>query len=182
MKTQLSCANFAVAVFILQTTAFDFAMQLQNGHNRVMLFTTADGIEILDRPLHQPVEDEDFEPSPRSHGGARENAGRPAKGFVKPKATSDYDQARARNELAKAQLNELDVMVKTGEYGSRAQFRQASATTIAALAQTLRSIPDNLERKLGVSAEVATEVGVLIDNALNDLASEFEMMTSQHAP
>ncbi|UZZ64581.1 terminase small subunit [Curvibacter phage PCA1] len=157
-------------------------MQLQNVHNRRMLFTTADGIEILDRPLRQPEDELEPEPQVRSHGGAREGAGRPAKGFVKPKASTDYDLARARNELAKAELNELDVKVKTGEYGSRAQFRQASATAIAALAQTLRSIPDNLERKLGVTPEVASEVSVLIDNALNDLASEFEMMTSQHAP
>lgn len=157
-------------------------MQLQNVHNRGMLFTTADGIEILDRPLRPTEEDDEPEQVTRTHGGAREGAGRPAKGFVKPQSASKYDEARARNELAKAELNELEVKTKTGEYGSRAQFRQASATAIAALAQTLRSIPDNLERKLGVSADVATEVGVLIDNALADLASEFEMMTSQHAP
>lgn len=156
-------------------------MQVQNVHNRGMLFTTADGIEILDRPLRQTVEEDEPAPAPRTHGGARAGAGAPAKGYVKPKAASNYDEARARNELAKAELNELEVKTKTGEYGSRAQFRQASATAIAALAQTLRSIPDNLERKLGVSADVAGEVGVLIDNALNDLASEFEMMTSQHA-
>lgn len=147
-----------------------------------MLFTTDDGIEVLDRPLRQIEDDEPVVQAPRTHGGARAGAGAHAKGYVKPTAASEYDQARARNELAKAQLNELDVKIKTGEYGSRAQFRQASATAIAALAQTMRSIPDNLERKLGVSADVATEVGVLIDNALNDLASEFEMMTSQHAP
>lgn len=44
------------------------------------------------------------------------------------------------------------------------------------MAQTLRSVPDNLERKLGVSPEVALEVGILIDAALNDVAAKFEEM------
>ena len=131
------------------------------------MFTTDDGIEVFDRPLN-------------GHGGPRPGSGKKPNDYVKPKSVQDFDAARARNELAKAELNELEVKIKTNEYGSRAAFRQASATTLAALAQTLRSVPDNLERKLGVSPEVAAEVGIQIDAALNDLALEFEMMTSQN--
>jgi predicted nucleic acid-binding Zn-ribbon protein len=98
--------------------------------------------------------------------------------YVRPEEIRDYDQAKARNETAKAELNELEVKIKTGEYGSRAAYRQAAATALASLAQTLRSVPDNLERRLGVSPEVAQEVGNQIDAALDDLASEFEMMTN----
>ena len=112
------------------------------------------------------------------HGGFRPNAGRKTADYVKPQESLDYDAARARNELAKAELNELEVKVKTGEYGSRASFRQAAATALSSLAQTLRSVPDNLERRLGVSPEVAQEVGNQIDAALDDLATEFEMMTN----
>lgn len=112
------------------------------------------------------------DPYPRPPTGRKPNS------YVKPLSVQDYDAAKARNELAKAELNELEVKIKTSEYGSRAAYRQASATALASLAQTLRSVPDNLERRLGVSPEVAQEVGNQIDAALDDLASEFEMMTN----
>jgi len=112
-----------------------------------------------------------------NHGGARVNSGR-VSGYTKTEEVKDYDKARARNEAAKAELNELEVKVKSSEYGSRAAYRQASATALSSLAQTLRSLPDNLERKLGISPEVAAEVGHMIDDALSDLASEFEMMST----
>jgi predicted nucleic acid-binding Zn-ribbon protein len=108
----------------------------------------------------------------------RPGGGRKPDAYVRPEEIKDYDQAKARNETAKAELNELEVKIKTGEYGSRSAYRQAAATALASLAQTLRSVPDNLERRLGVSPEVAQEVGNQIDAALDDLASEFEMMTS----
>lgn len=108
----------------------------------------------------------------------RKPIGRPSAGYVKAAEVKDYDIAKARNELAKAELNELEVKIKTGEYGSRIAYRQAAATALASLAQTLRSVPDNLERRLGVSPEIAQEVGNQIDAALDDLASEFEMMTN----
>lgn len=123
-------------------------------------------MEMLDTIIDMP------RPSERRPGGRK-----PA-GYVRPEEIRDFEVARARNEHAKAQLNELTFKIKSGEYGSRAAFRQACATALAALAQTLRSVPDNLERKLGVSPEVAAEVGHLIDDSLNDLASEFEMMTT----
>jgi hypothetical protein len=63
----------------------------------------------------------------------------------------------------------------------RAQVRQASATALSAVAQTLPSVPDNLERKLGVQPEVAQEVGVLIDAALDEVANQFEAITDEHA-
>ena len=107
----------------------------------------------------------------------RPGAGPKPSGYVRPEEIKDYDSAKARNETAKAELNELEVKIKTGEYGERAAYRQAAATALASLAQTLRSVPDNLERRLGVSPEVAQEVGDQIDAALDDLASEFEMMT-----
>jgi phage terminase Nu1 subunit (DNA packaging protein) len=117
---------------------------------------------------------------PSGHGGARFGAGKKPAGYIKPQEVIDFDAARARNESAKAQMNELELKIKTGEYSSRASFRQATATAMAALAQTLRSVPDNLERKLGVAPETAAEVGAQIDAALNDIANEFQMMTSQH--
>lgn len=109
-----------------------------------------------------------------NHGGARPNTG---VRYEKSEAVQSYDEARARNEAAKAELNEIEVLVKSKEYGSRAAFRQGCAMALAALAQTLRSVPDNLERRMGVSPEIAAEVGHQIDDALQDLATEFEMLT-----
>jgi phage terminase Nu1 subunit (DNA packaging protein) len=119
--------------------------------------------------------------STTGHGGHRPGAGGKPAGYVPPKERIDLDRERARNEKAKADLNELDLAVKRGEYVLRAEVRQATATALSALAQTMRSVPDNLERKLGVAPEVAQEVGVLIDAALDEVANQFEEITENHA-
>jgi phage terminase Nu1 subunit (DNA packaging protein) len=117
--------------------------------------------------------------STTGHGGYRPGAGAKPPGYVPPKERIDLDREKARNEKAKADLNELELAVRRGEYVERAQVRQASATALSALAQTLRSVPDNLERKLGVAPEVAQEVGMLIDAALDEVANQFEAITEQ---
>lgn len=113
------------------------------------------------------------------HGGYRPGAGAKPAGYVPPKERVDLDREKARNEKAKADLNELELAVRRGQYVDRAQVRQAAATALSALAQTMRSVPDNLERKLGVSPEIAQEVGLLIDQALDDVANRFEAITEQ---
>lgn len=117
----------------------------------------------------------------RNHGGARQGAGRKPPGYSPPPERADFDKARARNEQAKAELNELELAIKRGEFVERAVIRQETATALATIAQTLRSVPDNLERTLGVSPEIALEVGLMIDNALNDLAVAFENAVGQAA-
>ena len=119
--------------------------------------------------------------STTGHGGYRPGAGDKPAGYVPPKERIDLDRERARNEKAKADLNELDLAVKRGEYVLRAEVRQATATALSALAQTMRSVPDTLERKLGVAPEVAQEVGVLIEAALDEVANQFEEITENHA-
>ncbi len=112
-------------------------------------------------------------------GGYRENAGRKPAGYIPPVARADYDEAKARNEQAKAELNELELAIKRGQYVLRVEVEQQTATALAALAQGLRSVPDNLERTLGVSPEVAQTVSNLIDAALDDLAQAFESVVEQ---
>lgn len=104
----------------------------------------------------------------------RPGRGRKPVGYVPTQERVDFDEARARNEAAKADLNELELAVRRGLYVERAWVQQLSATALATLAQNLRSVPDNLERRTGISPEVAQEVEQMIDNALNDLAIEFE--------
>lgn len=103
-------------------------------------------------------------------------AGAKPAGYVPPPERIEYEAERARNEKAKADLNELDLAVRRGTYVLRAAVQEAAATALAAMSQTMRSVPDNLERKLGLAPEVAAEVGVAIDAALNEVANQFENM------
>lgn len=109
------------------------------------------------------------------HGGARANSGPKPAGYVKPPEGQDYDKAKARNEAAKAGLNELELKVKSGEYLSRTAYREASATLLAELAQGLRSLPDTLERKFGLSPEALLHVEKTIDEAMQGVADGLEL-------
>ena len=117
--------------------------------------------------------------APLQLGGARPGAGRKPADYVPSDDRLDYEAARARNESAKADLNELDLAIKRGEYVPRAEVQAATATALSALSQTLRSVPDNLERTLGLSPGIAQEVGRQIDAALDDMATRFEELTVQ---
>lgn len=109
-------------------------------------------------------------------GGARKGTGPKPTGFTKPVKVLDYEDARARKEAALADLHELDYKVKSGEYVSRAAVRQASATTLSTLAQTLRSVSDNLERR-GVPTAVCVTVEAVVTDALAEVGKDFEMMS-----
>lgn len=111
------------------------------------------------------------------HGGYRPGAGRKGKDAEDAADYADYTKACARNEAAKASLNELDLLVKTKEYLPRSAFVEASATAVAAFAQTCRTIPDALERK-GVPTDVCQKVSDTLDAALADLAIELEKFTN----
>ena len=117
--------------------------------------------------------------APLQLGGARPGAGRKPADYVPSDDRLDYEAARARNESAKADLNELDLAIKRGEYVPRAEVQAATATALSALSHTLRSVPDNLERTLGLSPDIAQEVGRQIDAALDDMATRFEELTVQ---
>ena len=100
-----------------------------------------------------------------ARGGARPNAGR------KTGETHEaYTAARARLEAARADLGELAYKIESGAYVRRDMVQQTSATAFATIAQTMRSIPDNLERRLGLDGELAARVGEVIDSALAELS------------
>jgi phage terminase Nu1 subunit (DNA packaging protein) len=102
------------------------------------------------------MDDKRFNAVPKL-GGARRGAGRKAE-----KAGEDdfkvYAAARARLEVAKANLAELNFKIASGQYIERAAVREASATAFARCAQAIRSIPDNLERKLSISPDLAQRI------------------------
>jgi hypothetical protein len=108
------------------------------------------------------------------HGGTREGAGRPS--GPKTEAGKRFDEARARNELAKALINEVKAKVELGEYLPRAAYMQANATALALLTQSIRSIPDNLERRFNLPPEVLEAIGEAHDAALAEVANSFKLM------
>ena len=109
------------------------------------------------------------------HGGKRPNTGPKKAGYVKPPEAVDFDKAKARNETSKADLNELEFKIKSGQYVSRAAVQQASATAVATLAQTMRSIPDNLERK-GVPLVTCRLIETILDESMSAMSMDLEMM------
>lgn len=113
-------------------------------------------------------------------GGAREGAGR--KNAAEEAATQNariiLANARAKKEAHLAMMAELEFNIKSGKYIDRDLVRQAQTTAYASCAQAMRSIQDNLERKHGVSAEVAEVVGGLIDEILAGLADDMERIHS----
>lgn len=112
------------------------------------------------------------------NGGARPGAGRKPLGYVKPEQVVDFEKARARNEAAKAERNEFDLAVLRGQYLPREAVQQGAATTIAAFAQAVRSIPDALESD-GIAPEVCVRINAVLDAALEELAADLKMLSGE---
>jgi phage terminase Nu1 subunit (DNA packaging protein) len=87
-----------------------------------------------------------------------------------------YSTAKARKEVAQASKAELEFRIMDGQYLPRESIRSALAEAYQAVAQSLRSIPDNLERKLGVTPDIAEVVSTAIDEAMGELAYSMEQM------
>ena len=116
---------------------------------------------------------------PSGRGGARAGAGRPMGGTEKPQSAKDFDTAKARKEISLADMHELNFKIKSGEYVSRGAVREASATLLSNLSQSLRGIPDNLERKFHLAPDVAEEIEKVINASLADISEGMAMFTSE---
>lgn len=132
-----------------------------------------------------------------NHGGKRPGAGRPKGSKSAPQAAlppdfdpfsmdpvvpvdstqprTDYNTARARVESFKAKNYELEYLRNLGAVVSRSSVQSASATVMASFAQTMRSMQDDLERKLNLDPEVVEAIGNYVDDALGQLAQGFEL-------
>ena len=116
----------------------------------------------------------------RTNGGAREGSGRKPSGYVKPQEVVDFDLARARKESALADKYELEYKIASGEYVSRASVKQAAAVVLSTIAQTLRSVSDNLERR-GVPPDVCVMVDATITEVLSDAAKDLALLSEEGA-
>lgn len=112
------------------------------------------------------------------HGGARRGAGRrSADDDSQSTAQQDYDEEKARHEKIKADEREFKLAVLQGEYVPRADVQQAAATAMSVLTQSLRSIPDNLERTLSLAPELVEQIAIQIDASLSEASAAFKAMS-----
>lgn len=131
-------------------------------------------------------------------GGAKLNAGRPRNDgtsrFDDPNALAvpsgsvqetmkAYNEARAKREAADAIKAEvlakkaiLEYEVQQGNYLPRDAIISATARAYSALAQGIRSIPDLLERRLGLDPMVCVKIAEIQDEALASLHVDLEKM------
>lgn len=128
------------------------------------------------------------------HGGARAGAGRPRLQITsddpnwrtldgdslppdgEPSATSRYDEAKTLEMEAKAALKAMEVETRRGTLVERVAVQSAAATAQQLFAQTVRSIPDILERTHGVRPDVVDVISRALDEALANLATDMESM------
>ena len=112
-------------------------------------------------------------------GGARRNTGPKAPGSEEADIQVRYDEERALHEKVKREQREFQLAVEKGEYLPREIQRQAASTALATLTQSLRSIPDNLERTLALQPVVVQSIAEQIDLALAELAQALRAMTNR---
>lgn len=110
-------------------------------------------------------------------GGAREGSGRKPADYEPSTDRQDYERERAEHERVKREQREFALARERGEYVSRVAVRQASATAYALFAQSIRSIPDNCERKFALSPETVEAIQAEVDAALSEIAGALKSLS-----
>jgi hypothetical protein len=111
-----------------------------------------------------------------AQGGFREGAGRKPAGYEHPEGRADFELERAAHEKVKREQREFALARERGEYVSRVAIQQASATAVAVLTQSLRSIADNCERQFALPPEAVEAIQNQVDAALSEAAGAFKAM------
>lgn len=106
-------------------------------------------------------------------GGARAGSGPKPAGYVPSEDRQDFESERAKHERVKREQREFKLAVEQGRYVSREAVKQAVATALSILTQSLRSVPDNIERTLALSPEAVEAVAQQIDAGLTEVAAAF---------
>lgn len=112
-------------------------------------------------------------------GGARIGSGPKPPGYEPPPEKVEIDKERAAHERVKREQRQLALDIQRGEYLPRDVQRQAAATALSVLTQSLRSIPDNIERSMALQPEVVEAISVQIDAALSEVAAAFKAMANE---
>lgn len=87
-----------------------------------------------------------------------------------PKERKDWIQSE--REWHKHLLERREVIPK-------AEIRQVVATAFAAFAQDARAIPDHMERRQGITPDMAVVIGDTIDGALDAMANRLQSLADE---
>jgi len=90
---------------------------------------------------------------------------------------ANYNESKAASEAIKAKHAELQYRIKLGEYVERGSVRNACAMAMSSFAQAMRSMQDDMERKLALDPTTVEAIGEYVDRTLDQLASEFTLLT-----
>jgi Protein of unknown function (DUF1441) len=118
-------------------------------------------------------------------GGARAGAGRPRADGEPNNAYSpevsdaqlDFERERAEHERVKREQRQFKLDCEMGLYLPRVAVQQASATALAVLTQSLRSLTDVLERAANLTPQQAEIAERTIDQALSEVSVAFKAMS-----
>jgi hypothetical protein len=119
--------------------------------------------------------------STNTHGGRRPGAGRPAKATQRDDI-AEFHRARTRKENALADLRELEAGEGAGRLYDRNEVLRVIAVTIAIFAEQLRSLPDLLERRAGLTAAQCDLLERLVDTELEALRERLLAAVSGKTP
>lgn len=161
--------------------------------NAIEVIEVEEAPKVIDNPppIQKPVrviveEPEPIFISPPGRGGYRTGSGRKTDDVrervnkaLEDKGEVDYAVARAKKESWLAKTVELDYRIKQGEFVSRDKVRGECAKAFSAVAQTLRSLPDALERREGISPQLAERIGIYLDDAMNTLCEDFKRLAGE---
>lgn len=89
--------------------------------------------------------------------------------------------AKAQKEAALAASAEHDYRKKDGQYLQREFVREASAKAYASIAQSCRSIPDIISRKISLPSAQLELMSDIIDESLAALSRDLEDMFNTSA-
>lgn len=90
----------------------------------------------------------------------------PADSEVDPDSMPPTD----RKAWYEGETKRRDLQIRDGELIPAGDVERVIATAFAAIASDIRAIPDNLERKYGITGDVAESVEVLLHEAMDSLS------------
>jgi hypothetical protein len=118
---------------------------------------------------------DDTNPNISNYGGARRGAGRKKADDVEP-STVRYNRARADKEEQAAILKKLEVQdavsklkAVRGDLVSRAEVEKAFGKYVSLVVSSLNTLPDVVERDVGVTGDIIVKIQSIIDKVRREL-------------
>jgi hypothetical protein len=102
--------------------------------------------------------------------------------FERTEERVSLDASKARKAAADAERAELELEIFKGNLMKREEYRAASSVAMSILAQTLRSLPDTLERTHALSPAIAEALQEGIDVALSQVSETFRALSDDPSP